>query len=209
MSSFGLLASTLMRGKRATAVSRPAKSSDANPNEEKTKSIISDEITLYTTKIKEPLAFVYELTSTAPKNVRFTMNFNGSVNFAAVDGARKAVVNMAMIGMVPPNGKLHLGTISLVDATKGARLEVEYDWEFVEPDPVEIKAAMDQNTKAISSLLSPGIFGSPSKALFVDQDFAPKKESLYTVNPTIIASGEETGLAPEGELVAWYVFPRI
>jgi hypothetical protein len=197
MSSFGLLVSRL-REKRPTAVSRPAKSSDANPNEEKTKSIISDEITLYTTKIKEPLAFVYELTSTAPKNVRFTMNFSGSVNFGAVDGTGKGVTNMSMTGLVPPNGKLNLGTVSLVDATKGARLEVEYDWEFVEPDPVEIKAAVDQNNKTISSLL-----GSPNKTLFVDQDFAPKKESLYTVNPTIIASGEESGLAPEGELVAW------
>ena len=134
------------------------------------------------------------------------MNFNGSVNFAAVDGTGKGVVNMSMTGLVPPNGKLNLGTVNLVDATKGARLEVEYDWEFVEPDPVDIKAAVDQNNKAISSLLAPGMSPS-SKSLFVDQDFAPKKESLYTVNPTIIASGEETGLAPEGELVAWYVYP--
>ena len=202
MASFGVL-SGRTKAKLLMAVSRPAKSTEDNV--EKTKATISDDITLYTTKIKEPLAFVYELTSTAPKGVRFTMNFSGSVNFAAVDGAGKAVTSLSLTGMIPPNGKVNLGTVNLVDSTKGARLEVEYDWEFVEPDAMKVKAAVDQNMKTIDSLLKgPSMFGSPSKSLFVDPDFKPVSSSLYTVNPTIVASGEGTGLAPSDEMVAWY-----
>ena len=200
MASFGQL-SNRTKEQRPTAVARPAKGANADPNEEKTRTVISEEITLYTTKVKEPLAFMYELMSTAPKVVRFTMNFNGSVNFAAVDGTGKAVANLSLTGMIPPNGKAALGNVSLADASKGARLEVEYDWEFVEPDPVKVKAAVEQNAKAIEAMIKQG---GAKEGAFVDPNFPPVKASLYTVNPTIIASGEESGLAPEGEQVAWY-----
>ena len=42
------------------------------------------------------------------------------------------------------------------------------------------------------------------KNLFIDPDFKPIKPSLYSVNPQLIASGEESGTAPAGEEVAWY-----
>ena len=200
MASFGQFSSRGKEQQRPTAVARPAKGANDDPNEEKSRTVISEEITLHTTKVKEPLAFVYELTSTAPKVVRFTMNFNGSVNFAAVDGAGKSAANLALTAMIPPNGKAALGNVSLADASKGARLEVEYDWEFVEPDPVKVKAAVEQNAKAIEALLKQG---GAAKG-FVDPTFQPVKASLYKVNPIIIASGEESGLAPEGEQVAWY-----
>ena len=143
----GLLSGRLKKKQEArpVATTRPAKAPEADPAApaatapaEKTKAIISDEITLYTTKNKEPLSFVYELTSTATKNVRYTMNFNGSMNFAAVDGTGRSVPNMALAALVPPSGKVALGKVSLIDATKGARLEVEYDWQYEEPDPVKV-----------------------------------------------------------------------
>ena len=177
-------------------------SSAAAPPAEKTKSIISDEITLYTTKIKEPLSFVYELTSTATKNVRYTMNFNGSMNFAAVDGTGRSVPNMALAALVPPSGKVALGTVSLVDPTKGARLEVEYDWQYEEPDAVKQKTVADANEKEIAVMIKPG--ATLPKNLYIDPDFKPIKPSLYSANPQLIASGEESGSAPAGEEVAWY-----
>jgi hypothetical protein len=105
---------------------------------EKTKSIITDEVTLYTTKNKEPLTFTYEIASVATKNVKFIMNFNGSVNFSAVDGAGKAAPNMQLSSVIAPGGKAVVGTVSLVDKEKGARLEVEYDFQFEEPDTAKV-----------------------------------------------------------------------
>lgn len=109
---------------------------------EKTKSIITDEVTLYTTKNKEPLTFTYEIASVATKNVKFTMNFNGSVNFSAVDGSGNNAPNMQLNAVVPPGGKLIVGTVSLVDKEKGARLEVEYDFQFEEPDSTKVTSQM-------------------------------------------------------------------
>ena len=163
MSGFGLLSGRL-KTNRPVATTRPCKAPEPAPSTnaasgaaaaapsgpEKTKAIISDEVTLYTTKTKEPLSFQYEVASTATKNVKFTMNFNGSVNFAAVDAAGKAVPNLTMVATIPPAGKGVLGTVSLADTTKGARLEVEYDWAYEEPDPVKVinRPAPNPNTHA-------------------------------------------------------------
>lgn len=66
----------------------------------------------------------------------------------------------------------------------------------------QVKAAVEKNAKDIEAQAKPGsAFGGN---LFVDPDFKAAKESLYSVNPALIASGSESGVAPPGEQVAWY-----
>ena len=65
---------------------------------------------------------------------------------------------------------------------------------------VQVKAAVEKNAKDIEAQAKPGSVGN----LFIDPDFKAAKASLYTVNPTLISSGAESGVAPAGEQVAWY-----
>ena len=62
-------------------------------------------------------------------------------------------------------------------------------------------AVAAKNEKEIDAMLKPG---ANNKNLYIDPDFKPLKPSLYTVNTAAIAVGEETGMCPPGEVVAWY-----
>ena len=204
MASFGLLSGRLKKDNaRPVAVTRPMKPAPSNADkpetEARTKTIISDDITLYTLKNIEPLYFKYDIISTAPKNLKFVMNFKGSLNFSTVDATGAKDESLQLTTVVAPGGTASLGSVHLGDPYKGARLEVEYDWEFIEFNDDDVRKAVQENNALLESQRK-----SKDSNLFFDSEFKPSPTTLYSVNETIIDTGEQTSLTPKDEELVWY-----
>ena len=140
---------------------------------ERSKQMICDDVFLYTTRIKEPLSFSYEVGSTCTKTLRITLNFAGSENFTTLDERDTPLPESKLTALVAPFSRLMIGSMKQSDPRLASRLAVDYTWELVEVDQKQIRAAADQQTSRVNEQMHNQLNGGQGN--FIDTTFPPNR----------------------------------
>lgn len=147
-------------------------------DKERTRSIIVEDVYLYTTRTKEPLSFAYEIGSSSTKTVRVTLDFSGSVNFTASDAAN-VEQNLRLSMVVVPFSRKIIGSMRQGDPRQASRLAVDYIWELIEVDKEQIKASADVHMSRITTALeNQAAAPEGGSGHFIDTDFPPCKYAI-------------------------------
>lgn len=161
-----------------------------------TRSDLSDVLMLYTTKAEDPISFTYEVEVTTFKACNFTLNFEGSENFALEGNGD----SMVLTKKIKPFTKCVMGRLYLVDEDKRASLKMGCEWTMEDPDDAETEAYMKPYFANLAKLIADAktlhfprqlddpeneqvkqasaAYGKP----FIDLEFAPSDESLFKVS---------------------------
>lgn len=190
----------------------------ATTSKNTTRSDLSDVLMLYTTKCDDPMSFTYEIEITTFKSCKFTLNFEGSENFA-IEGNGD---NLVLQKTIKPFTKQHMGKLFLVDEDKRASLKMSCEWTMEAPDEKETEAYMKPHLANLAKIIAdaktlhfPSQIDDPDaekvKAAcssygkpFIDLDFLPSTESLFKVSgagSSAGMSGEENG--KKRQLIEW------
>lgn len=167
----------------------------------KTKTILSDVLYLYSTRLEDPLTLIYELECTTVSNVSFTLDFEGSENFQIIRtdslGRDTPLGESKLVAKVSPFSRQVIGRVVMIDDEKRASLRMGCSWLMEEPDEAELKkymlkadALVRKEVTDAEQLDFPRAVDDPdhtrtialckaSGKLFVDKDFLPCDKSLY------------------------------
>ena len=122
-------------------------------SKERTRQLITDDVYLYTTKIIEPLSFLFEIGSDS-KTIRVTLNFTGSQNFITLDENNNRINEMMLSSVIYPYNRKIIGSmIEERSSEHSGRLAMDYSWEFVETDRQIVKASVNENQIRVFELL--------------------------------------------------------
>ena len=122
-------------------------------SKERTRQLITDDVYLYTTKIIEPLSFLFEVGSDS-KTIRVTLNFTGSQNFITLDENNNRINEMVLSSVIYPYNRKIIGSmVEERSSEHSGRLAMDYSWEFVETDRQIVKASVNENQIRVFELL--------------------------------------------------------
>ena len=156
---------------------------------ERTRSIIVEDVYLYTTRTKEPLSFLYEIGSSSSKSVRVTLDFSGSANFTAYDEA-DVDQNLRLSMVVVPYSRKIIGSMRQGDPRQVSRLAVDYIWELVEVDQAQIKASADVHmSRVTAALVNQAAAPEGGSGHFIDTAFPPCKYAVIFTAALIESPG--------------------
>ena len=142
-------------------------------DKERTRQLIVDEMFLYTTCIKSPLTFNYEIGSSSTKAYKITLDFARSVNFTTVDEHEVAVDDSKVSAIISPFTRKLLGSVMQGSPRIASRLAVDCFYELVEVDAADVKAAADRHMSKIQELIDDHDGSDDSSNLFIDKAFTP------------------------------------
>ena len=144
-------------------------------DKERTRSLIIEDVYLYTTRTKDPLSFVYEIGSSSTKTLKVTLDFTGSVNFTALNDANEAQ-ELRLSAVVVPFSRKIIGSMRQGDPRLASRLSVDYIWELVEVNQEKIKAAADLHMSRVTAAMeNQAAEQEGGSGHFVDTAFPPCK----------------------------------
>lgn len=142
-------------------------------DKERTRQLIVDEIFLYTTCVKNPLTFSYEIGSSSTKTYKITLDFGRSENFTTIDEHEVAVDDSKVSAMISPFTRKLMGSMIQGSPRIASRLAVDCFYELIEVDAADVKAAADRHMSKIQELVDLHDESDDSSNLFVDKTFTP------------------------------------
>eukprot|EP00597_Dinobryon_sp_UTEXLB2267_P012206 CAMPEP_0170120186 /NCGR_PEP_ID=MMETSP0020_2-20130122/14966_1 /TAXON_ID=98059 /ORGANISM="Dinobryon sp., Strain UTEXLB2267" /LENGTH=889 /DNA_ID=CAMNT_0010349949 /DNA_START=12 /DNA_END=2681 /DNA_ORIENTATION=- len=178
-----------------------------------TRSALSDELTLYTTREEgDKVSFTYEAECSVLKAVTLSINFEGSVNFAIDDfgsSGPSETGKLILKSTIRPFTRHRMGRLVLVDRTKRASLKMGCSWtaqEALESETEQYMSVHNAQIQAeINNVLTIGFpralddpalrgvedsFNKYGKK-FVDMDFKPLQASLFVPNGPKSTDGKQ------------------
>lgn len=167
-----------------------------------TKQTLSEGISFYTTKIDNPLCFIYEVECDAYKTVTIELDFAGSQNVKEETTAKStAIVIKKTIG---PFSKEMIARIVIADDSKQATLKTSKKWTIDDPPndarcdylnlcELEIQRQLGLAAKFCINDLKPRLEEIVQKCqtnsiLYIDCSFPPQESSLFASSSGIVAT---------------------
>jgi hypothetical protein len=141
-------------------------------DKERTRQLVVDEIFLYTTCVKYPLTYSYEIGSSSTKTYKITLDFARSVNFTTVDEYKVEVDNFKVSAIISPFTRKLLGSMVQGSPRIASRLAVDCFYELIEVDAADVKATAERHMSKIQELIDHQD-GSDCANLFIDKTFTP------------------------------------
>lgn len=141
---------------------------------ERSRQLIADDVYLYTTKIKDPVSFLFEV-GADKKTIKVTLNFAGSENFQSVDENNNPVNNLQLTATIVPHARQVLGSMVQINPKNAGRLSMDYSWEFVEADRSAIQASVNENQERVAKLLERQHTMPAHEGRFIDIAFPPSE----------------------------------
>lgn len=143
-------------------------------NCERSRQLIVQDIFLYTTCIKQPLSYKYEIGNTSQKTLKISLDFARSVNFTPVDNNHVIMDDEKLSAVVTPFSRKVLGMMNQGSTRIASRLAVDCYYELIEVDKAEVKAAADFHMAEVQKLVANST-GIDSGSFYIDKTFPPNR----------------------------------
>ena len=143
-------------------------------NCERSRQLIVQDIFLYTTCIKQPLSYKYEIGNTSQKTLKISLDFARSVNFTPVDNNDSIMDDEKLSAVVTPFSRKVLGMMNQGSTRIASRLAVDCYYELIEVDKAEVKAAADFHMTEVQKLVANSA-GADSGSFYIDKSFPPNR----------------------------------
>lgn len=143
-------------------------------NCERSRQLIVQDIFLYTTCIKQPLSYKYEIGNTSQKTLKISLDFARSVNFTPVDNNDVIMDDEKLSAVVTPFSRKVLGMMNQGSTRIASRLAVDCYYELIEVDKAEVKAAADFHMAEVQKLVANST-GIDSGSFYIDKTFPPNR----------------------------------
>jgi Calpain family cysteine protease len=146
---------------------------------------LADDVFLFTNTTSDPLLFRYEVESATFAAVTLTITFEGSENFCAIQNG-KILSESYFAVTAAPFQRCIVGSLRPIDRSKSSRLKLNYEWEKVVSDDLQIarsnkisdreqeriRILIDQATLPISK------FDQRKSRSYIDIEFPPVADSI-------------------------------
>mmetsp|Transcript_16055 Transcript_16055/g.17391 ORF Transcript_16055/g.17391 Transcript_16055/m.17391 type:complete len:757 (-) Transcript_16055:897-3167(-) len=170
-------------------------------NSNRSKTVLSDVLYLFTTRYEDPLTLSYEVECATLSSVTFTLNFEGSENFRVLkndESGSTTSAEMRLTAKIRPFGRVELGKVMIIDMDRRASLRLGCSWAMEDPDQGEVDrylrthhAEMNKLINETKKLKFPSSREDPNNQLvieicnnygksFIDRDFLPNESSLHS-----------------------------
>jgi hypothetical protein len=143
-------------------------------NYERSRQLIVDDIYLYTTCVKQPLSYKYEIGNSSQKSLKISLDFARSVNFTPLDENDSIMEDEKLSAVVTPFSRKVLGTMNQGSTRIASRLAVDCYYELLEADRAEVRAAADRHMAEVQKLVS-NYSDANTESSFIDRSFPPSR----------------------------------
>eukprot|EP01031_Cornospumella_fuschlensis_P034919 gene34919-42286_t len=191
----------------------------------KTKTVLAENLFLYSLRQEDPLTMIYEVECTTIRNVNFTLDFEGSENFRVVrrDSSGRNIdlplSEMKLTSKITPFSRVEIGRAVMVNDEQRASLRTGCSWVMEKPNDAEMAKYLSKQNERVKRFVDDALqLQFPAHVVdpthhqamqlcqarhksFVDADFLPVELSIKG-HPRTVADGDESG-ETEAPAVEW------